>query len=85
MEFEGAGAGDTLGFELVTGTAAFRLRHDGASEFLVNLVDSKGQRHANLAKTQGFYDGSKTAHITLAGTYAMKVFADGNWTISVEQ
>jgi len=66
------------------GLVIFTLKHSGKSHFGVFLIDRNGKKVELLANVIGNFDSSKAVGITNPGSYIMNIFADGEWTISVE-
>jgi hypothetical protein len=80
----GRGKTATKAFTVADGIAVFRLQHRGQSNFIVDLLTSRGEEVANLVNEIGTFTGS-TAEGLGAGRYLFKVEADGPWTIRIEQ
>ena len=83
--FGGSGdkASDT--FSLSKGTARITLTHAGNLNFIVELLNSDGTVAEMLVNQVGPYDGSTVVNIPVPATYILKVQADGEWLVSVEQ
>ena len=64
---------------------AFHLTHDGAGDFVVNMLDWEGNPVRQLVNTTGYYD-DYPAEFTIqnANVYLFDIVADGNWTIAIE-
>ena len=85
-----AGRSSTPEFRLNSGKTVFHLTHDGEGEFDVLLKDYNDNQAAKLVggsgmRISGRIDETKTVHLLLPGLYVLKVSADGDWTIDVEQ
>ena len=88
ITLSGTGPQASEAFELESGLAVVRLSHQGASNFIVHLLDgdSGEQLGASLVNRIGTFDGS-TAFATGNPTapYVLDVDADGPWSVTVEQ
>lgn len=71
-------------FNLDKGLVTFRLKHAGKSNFSVFLMDKNGNKVDLLVNEIGDFDGSKVIGINRAGIYLLDIYADGEWTISME-
>jgi hypothetical protein len=73
-------------FALTKGLARFKMTHDGESNFIVHLLDSKGnQVGVSLVNEIGAFNGSKAVNIQDNGIYCLDINADGNWKIDISQ
>ena len=80
------GSGNTASemFYLDAGLVRFGMTHDGSHNFIVWLLDSKGNNEELLVNEIGSFDGSKAIGVTKSGIYLLDISADGNWQISIE-
>lgn len=81
---QGTGKEATGEVNVTGGLTIFRMHHDGARNFVVELVDPTGRTVELLANVIGDYDGS-TGSAVESGRYTFRVDADGPWVITVEQ
>lgn len=79
---EGAGK-NISGLVQLSGLKKFTLNHDGESNFIVILLNSKGETMEYLSNEIGTFNGSMAKNIE-QGTYIFDVDADGNWSIDIE-
>ena len=80
----GRGKTASKAFTITDGLAVFTMQHRGSSNFIVDLVTSKGEDVANLSNEIGNYDGSIGQPVQ-TGRYLFRVEADGPWTIKITQ
>lgn len=71
-------------FYLDAGPATFKMKHDGSSDFIINLLDSNGERHNKLVDWTGPFEWTETVDVE-PGIYLLNVDADGNWQVQVGQ
>ncbi|WP_424359769.1 hypothetical protein [Methanocella sp. MCL-LM] len=84
ISMSGTGPQASEFFYLKQGLTTFKLNHNGESNFIVHLVDSKGNTEEYLVNEIGEFDGSKAIGVSKSGVYLISVDADGDWTISVK-
>lgn len=82
-------SGTGLSAELVKldqGLAIFNMTYDG-SEFIIDLMDSEGNREPTPVYMFDPFTGSlsKAIGIEESGMYALDIKTDGNWTIDIFQ
>ncbi len=82
--FNGHGPQATAFFTLSQGLHTFSFTHDGSSNFIVQLLDQNGNEIENLVNEIGNYSGSKAVHIDSSAIYFLNIYADGNWTVSIQ-
>jgi len=82
--FTGRGQDISPFFGLSAGLARFTMTHDGASNFIVWLLDANGEPVDLLVNEIGPFNGSKAAGIDVGRIYLLNITADGNWVINVE-
>lgn len=86
LKFTGSGQKASDIFTLRKGLAVFDSEHTGGtSNFIVYLLDAKGETVSLVANGIGNFSGSKAARIPADGSYLLNVSADGRWSISVSQ
>jgi len=86
VSFSGKGQQVSQFFTLTPGLARFKLMHNGESNFIVHLLDSKGnQVGISLVNEIGAFNGSKAMGIENSGIYCLDIGADGNWKIDISQ
>lgn len=83
ISLSGNGKEATDFFNLERGLVKFTLTHDGDSNFIVWLMDSKGNREDLLVNEIGGFEGSKAIGISSSGVYLLDIAADGNWRIEM--
>ncbi len=91
LALTGTGAEATKLFVLQSGLRRFTLKYDGASNFIVKLLDEQGNPAGGaygldslLVNEIGSYSGSKAVQIKETGNYLLSVEAEGKWTIVIE-
>ena len=89
---EGSGDDVTSTFKLIEGITIFHMTHDGDSNIIIWLYESYGDDSNLLVNDIGKYDGSalngvsdSNAAITSPGNHYLKITADGDWKIIIEQ
>ena len=85
QRFSGQGQEATRVFRLNRGLARFSLAHTGDRNFIVWLLDSRGDEVDLLVNEIGPFNGSAALGIEQAGQYLLTVDADGAWEIVVTQ
>ncbi|MFQ5880258.1 MAG: hypothetical protein ACE5IZ_08815 [Dehalococcoidia bacterium] len=90
--FTGSGSRVTDEFDLQQGVAIFELTHDGASNFIVWLIDGNGELVELLANEIGSFDGAMAIRIHASaifaarpGVYRLEITADGAWSVNIRQ
>ncbi|TKJ31057.1 MAG: hypothetical protein CEE40_03120 [Chloroflexi bacterium B3_Chlor] len=83
--FAGSGQQVSPFIMLSEGLARFQMTHDGAHNFAIVLLDSRGNWVDLLVNEIGPFDGSKAVGIRQSGAYLLDIAADGNWTLTIEQ
>src|SRR5207248_2546315 len=78
ISLSGLGQQASNTFQLQQGLALFKMTHNGASNFIVQLLDSNGQDVDGLVNEIGSFHGSKAEGIQADGVYLFDVQADGN-------
>ena len=82
--FNGVGYKATERFYLNEGLIRFNLRHDGSSNFAVQLLEDKTGRYESLLVNKiGKSEGSKAIRVSRPGYYLLNIEADGAWFIEV--
>lgn len=82
---EGEGRQATRKFELQQGLAILRVEHEGSSNFVVRLLDSKGREGQTLFNQIGEFAGTRGFEIREPGQYLLDVQADGPWKVEIVQ
>ena len=82
--FTGTGTTPSPLFSMLQGSRTISYSHDGASDFFIWLVDSRGAVVGTIANESGVSTGSTTITVPTSGDYMFGVLADGNWRISVQ-
>lgn len=80
----GRGQTATTGFGVEGGLTVFRMKHQGSSNFQVELLNEGGDTVEYLANVIGRYDGATAAGID-RGRYTLQINADGPWSVTVQQ
>ncbi len=83
--FSGQGANITPFFNGNTGGLRLVLRHSGQRNFIVRLLDSRGQTVDLSANVIGPHEGSKVVRLPGNGQYLLVIEADGAWSIEAGQ
>lgn len=65
------------------GLVRFKMTHDGDSNFIIWLFDSKGNSEDLLVNEIGEFDGSQALRIPSSGVYVLDITADGNWKVEM--
>ena len=58
--------------------------HKGTGVFRVKLRDTDGNLFDEPVAVIGTYDGSRILGLTKPGVFLIDVFADGDWTVSID-
>jgi hypothetical protein len=85
ISFSGVGQEASQKFTLTEGLSIFTMKHSGASNFAIWLMDSNGQNVDLLVNVIGDFDGAKAVGISKPGDYLLDISADGPWTIDISQ
>lgn len=85
VRLQGVGQTATQQFALKAGLATFSLQHNGNRNFIVWLLNDKGERQDLLVNVIGPFSGSKAIQVRADGSYLLDVAADGRWVVSVTQ
>ena len=88
VSFRGMGPQVSQFFTLNPGLATFNMTHNGKNNFIIWLLDSKGNKIDLLVNETGIFDGSKATGIKDSGIYCLDIYAvdaDGNWKIDISQ
>jgi hypothetical protein len=80
----GRGKTATKAFTVDGGVTVMRFQHRGQSNFIVDLLTSRGEEVGNLVNEIGTINGS-TGQALDSGRYLFNVEADGPWSIRIEQ
>jgi hypothetical protein len=80
----GTGSHNSDPFELKYGLYTVKVSHVGKSTCRINLVHQNGGLASNITNGSGCILESKTVRIEWGGFYYLDVFADGDWTVSME-
>jgi hypothetical protein len=84
-EFEGTGDKVISSVSLAKGGASFELTHDGASNFIVHILDGAGEQvGSSLANEIGPATLKSVTAIPATAKYTIEVKADGAWTIETK-
>lgn len=84
QSFTGNGQQVSPFVQLDKGLSTFKLKHTGKSNYIVVLMDKKGNTQELLVNEIGDFDGSKAVGIAKTGLYLLNISADGEWSIAVE-
>lgn len=82
--FTGTGQQVSSFVQLEKGLSTFKLKHTGKSNYIVALMDKRGNTQELLVNEIGDFDGSKAVGIVKTGLYLLNISADGEWSIAVE-
>jgi hypothetical protein len=85
VSFSGMGKQVSPFFTLKPGLTIFKMTHDGERNFIVHLLDSKGNVVEYLVNEIGKFNGSKAMGTQEGGTYILDIDADGDWKIDISQ
>jgi hypothetical protein len=80
----GRGKTATKAFTVDGGMTVMRFQHRGQSNFIVDLLTSRGEQVGNLVNEIGTTNGS-TGQALDSGRYLFNIEADGPWSIRIEQ
>jgi hypothetical protein len=84
--FSGTGSDVTKTFHLNEGLVLVTSTHtNGDSNFITELLDSKGNTEAYLTNEIGEYEGTSSASIKSSGDFVLNIRADGNWKFEIVQ
>ncbi len=82
--FSGTGSDYTGKFQLDGGLVVVKSTYTGDSNFIVHLLDEKGETVKYLVNEIGNYTGEQALNVG-PGTYLLDITAKGNWTIELRQ
>ncbi len=82
--FTGKGGNVTRFFVLGAGSHVVESVHKGTGVFRVKLRDTDGNLFDEPVAVIGTYDGSRILKLTKPGVFLIDVFADGDWTVSID-
>lgn len=85
IHLSGSGRQATEKFELESGLAIVQVQNDGASNFIVELLDKNGDQAQNLFNEIDKFQGRRAFHVEKPGTYLLDVQATGPWTFTIQQ
>lgn len=85
ISLSGEGQEASQMFTLTEGLSIFTMKHSGASNFAIWLMDSNGQIIELLVNEVGDFDGAKAVGISKSGDYILDINADGPWTVYISQ
>jgi len=85
FEFSGRGNEVTELYPLDVGLIRCDYTYAGEHNFIVEVLDSRGNYAAVIANEIGSCEGSSAASIGSAGEFLLNITADGNWTITLSQ
>lgn len=80
----GTGSHNSDPFELEYGLYEVKVSHVGKRDCRVNLIRQNGGLVSNITNGSGYILESKTIKIEWDGYFYLDVFADGDWTVSME-
>jgi hypothetical protein len=80
---QGDGSETTDPMDLPAGTATIQCRHESEADFAIDIVDADGTTVQQLRSQGGTSCAGMTYTLEQAGTYQMRVTADGPWEIVV--
>jgi hypothetical protein len=80
----GKGADVPVFVDLPRGLTVFRATHDGDGVFRVKLFDREGKMVEQIFGRIGRYEGARTFRVPEEGTYAVGIYANGNWSLRIE-
>ncbi len=81
------GTGNTVSkfINMKSGLTTFEIKHNGESNFIVWLLNSKGEHTKLIANEIGVFSGNKAIGMSSAGIYLLDIEADGKWLIKINQ
>jgi len=83
--FTGLGPTSTAKFSLSEGLYRVSVTHDGSSNFIVHLLDSKGKSVEGMVNEIGPVNQQNMAlRIDKTGEYLLDIKADGNWSVTLQ-
>lgn len=80
----GTGSHNSDPFELKYGLYLVKVSHVGKRDCRINLIHQNGGLVSNITNGSGYILESKTVKIEWGGYFFLDVFADGDWTVSME-
>lgn len=83
-QFQGSGIHATALFSLESGSTVFSYSYEGASNFIVWLLDSSGNQEKLIVNEIGSISGSEPLPLA-AGNYLLDIYSSGDWQISIDQ
>lgn len=84
VQISGSGGDVSDTFETIGGFVSFTFKHEGESNFQVELLDGNGDTVEYLVNAIGDYDGRAGKYLP-EGEYLLDITADGDWSGAVEQ
>ncbi len=78
---QGNGPKVTEMFYLDKGEYKFKVTNNGGSNFIVYLVDDRGNFSRRLVNEIGEYDGEFSVEVVMPGNYLFYVYSNGDWQI----
>ncbi len=78
---KGRGPQVTEMFYLDQGEYKFRATNNGSSNFIVYLVDNRGNYSRRLVNEIGEFDSDFTVKVVMPGNYLFYVYSNGDWQI----
>jgi hypothetical protein len=85
ITLKGTGRQASKKFTLGEGLAVFRVRYEGDSNFIVQLINSDGEGVQTLFNHIDKLQADRGFEIRKAGEYLLDVQARGRWTFTIEQ
>jgi hypothetical protein len=83
--FSGSGKLLTPAFQLSNGLVVFEFNHTGRSNFIVHLLNAKGERVDYLFNEIGSVSAGQTYSVVSTGGFVLQVDADGAWSGTATQ
>ncbi len=84
VNIRGQGQCSSDKFRLNGGFVKFKAWHDGKSNFIVHLINHRGQDEKLLVNENGSYQGSSAFNLRAGGYYLINTKADGDWSVTLE-
>ena len=72
-------------FHLEEGLAIFEMKHNGSTDFYLQLINYRGEKAISLSIGKWESRGSTAIHIARSGPHILNVEADSDWVVRITQ
>lgn len=83
VSVSGTGSKTSEEVDLLKGENTFDVTHNGSGDFIVELIDAKGESAGHIVHASGNHMSKETFNVPADGSYKLKVTADGPWMVTV--